>query len=581
MLTDLNIRNFAIIDELDIHFDGGLNILTGETGAGKSIILDAMALVLGERADTTMIRTGEETAYVEASFQLSPKMLNFLEPILVGEGLENEPADMLLLTRELRLSGRNICRINGRAVNLSLQKQLGDRLVDIHGQGQHLSLLRRKSHLPLLDAFAGLDDKRHAVAATVRQLQSIRRKLKAQKENERSLAQRLDLLRYQVNEIDAANLFVGEEEELREERKRQANVEQLLLYANEALMALGGSDDDSISASDLLGKAERTVEQLSSLDPSMEAFSENVESIYFQINDLITELIRYRSKLEYDPARLGYLEERLELINRLRRKYGDDIESILTARQSAQDEIEKITHDEELTERLQKQERALLEELGDEGKILSNKRKQAASKLATAVEKELSELNMVEARFEVNFNEIESEDGAPVGSKVLQFDESGFDQVEFLVSANPGEDLKPLAKVASGGETSRLMLAMKTVLARVDSTPTLIFDEIDQGIGGRIGEIVGQKLWGLTMEAEHQVIIVTHLPQLAGYADGHFRVSKQIKGDRTTTTVVRLDGNPRVLELKDMLGANDQAAAITAESLLRQAEANKKSRKNS
>lgn len=581
MLSDLNIRNFAIIDELEIHFDGGLNILTGETGAGKSIILDAMALVLGDRADTTMIRTGQETAYVEASFQLSQRMLDILAPMLVEEGLENEPADILLLTRELRLSGRNICRINGRAVNLSLQKQFGDRLVDIHGQGQHLSLLKPKSHLALLDAFANLDAERRTIASIVRQLRSIRKKLSSQKEDERSLAQRLDLLRYQVNEIDAANLFVGEEEELREERKRQANVEQLLIYTNEALMALGGTDDDSMSASDLIGKAERTVEQLANLDPSMETFSEKIESLYFQINDLTTELIHYNSKLEYDPARLGFLEERLELINRLKRKYGDDIESILASRQDAQDEIVMIAHDEDLTDQLRKQEGVLLKKLGEQGLILSKKRKQAATKLASAIEKELSELNMVEARFEVNFDMIENQDGAPVGTRMLQFDESGFDQVEFLVSANPGEDLKPLVKVASGGETSRLMLALKTVLARVDSTPTLIFDEIDQGIGGRLGEIVGQKLWGLTKQAEHQVIIVTHLPQLAGYADGHFHVSKRIKEDRTTTSVVRLDGDRRISELKDMLGAHDQSAAITAESLLRQAETSKKARNES
>jgi DNA repair protein RecN (Recombination protein N) len=575
MLSELYIQNFAIIDDLRLTFDAGLNVLTGETGAGKSIILDAMALVLGDRADTTMVRDGSDTAYVESTFHLDAKMLVVLDPLLKSEGLEGDSDEILLLSRELRLSGRNICRINGRAVSLSIQKQMGELLVDIHGQGEHLSLLKPRSHLPLLDAYAGLNTDREIVARTVRQLRSVQREKQKIQHDELTLARRADLLSHQVSEIDGATLHDGEEEELREERQRLANIEHLLQYTNSILLALNGLDDELPSTGDLLGQAEHATEQLASLDPSMKSHLVKLQEISFQLSDFVSDLIGYQSRLEYDPARLDFVEERLELITRLKRKYGNSIVSILAARDAAENELATISHSEESLLQLKKQEEDLLHQVGKLGEKLSNRRQNAGKQLASAIEIELIDLNMERARFDIQIEHIDADGGAWVGSRRLAFDENGIDQIELLVSANAGESLKPLAKVASGGETSRLMLALKTVLARVDETPTLIFDEIDQGIGGRIGDIVGRKLWALTNPAEHQVIVVTHLPQLAGYADGHFHVSKQLSGERTTTMVAKLDKDGRVHELAEMLGTDDQHARGAAESILRQAAINK------
>lgn len=568
MLAELYIRNFAIIDDLRIKFFTGLNVLTGETGAGKSIILDAMALVLGERADTTMIREGCDEAYVEAAFELNLELQSGIGPLLEVEGLAGDQADLLLLSREIRTNGRNICRVNGRAVNLALLREVGDRLVDIHGQGEHLSLLRPRSHLPLLDAYAGLEEERRSLANRVILLNKVRQELSNLRQSERELSQRVDLLQYQIDEIDAANLTIGEEEDLRGERARIANVERLIQLSTSALSFLNGQDEESISAIDLLGDAERTLEQLARLDPEQVAFHELLKGLNYQLNDLVAELIRYREQLEFEPGRLDYLEERIELINRLKRKYGDDIAGVLAYMEQAKAELDNITRSGQRIEELVQEENRLLHQIGEQGRLLSEKRQAAAQILASSLEKELADLNMDQAKFRVSINQEPHEDGAYVGSNRLAFDSMGIDKVEFLVSANPGESPRPLAKVASGGETSRLMLALKTVLATVDATPTLIFDEIDQGIGGRVGDVVGRKLWGLTMPAKHQVIVVTHLPQLAGYADGHYHVSKRMDNSRTTTTVKNLDDGDRVEELAAMLGTQGEHATGSARSIL-------------
>lgn len=568
MLADLYIRNFAIIDELRVQLGSGLNVLTGETGAGKSIILDAMTLVLGDRADASMVRDGCDNAYVEATFFLGPELMDSISHFLEGEGLGGDQPDIVLLARELRLNGRNICRINGRAANLALLREVGDQLVDIHGQGEHLSLLQSRSHLPLLDAYAGLVKERTQFSQNVAQLRLIQTELNDLRQDERSLAQRVELLKYQVEEIDAANLRDGEEEELRAERVRLANVEQLIERTGAALLLLNGQDGEVPAASDLLGQVERELLQLSKLDPSQEPLLEKAQGLAFQLNELSIELSDYQVKLEFNPDRLNYVEERIELINTLKRKYGDNIAAILAWRNNALTELEGISHSEERIAVLIVQEDKCLHQIGELGQALSEKRRRAGRRLSSSIESELADLNMDRAQFSVDFSRREDASGAYVGNERLAFDESGIDQVQFLVSANPGEALKPLARVASGGETSRLMLALKTVLARVDSTPTLIFDEIDQGIGGRVGDVVGRKLWGLTASGQHQVIVVTHLPQLAGYADGHFHVSKQLLEGRTTTSVETLDQEQRVVELAAMLGTKGKHARGGARSIL-------------
>lgn len=575
MLTELYIRNFAIIDELRLQFHNGFNVLTGETGAGKSIILDAVTLMLGGRADTTLVRAGAGVAYVEAIFTLSEALKKILSPILEAEGLEGEKNDSVLLSRELRLNGRNICRVNGRTVNLSVLRDVAEPLIDIHGQGEHLSLLQPRSHLPLLDSYAGVQSDRAELAKEITALHEIQRELADLRQNERMLAQRADMLRFQIEEIDAAKLTEGEEEDLRAERTRLANSEQLMKSASEAVNLLTGMDDDSQAVADMLGQAERALVQLTRYDETQGPLLERLQGLIYQLSELSSELQSYLNEVEYNPSRLDFVEERLELINMLKRKYGEDIGSILALGGRAKTELTRIGNSEERIAELEKRQEGYLRRCGGMALILSHKRQAAAKKLATAVVGQLVDLQMDGAKFQVQFGRTPQADGLYVEKERLAFDKTGFDQTEFLISTNPGEPLKPLAKVASGGETSRLMLALKTALAQVDETPTLIFDEIDQGIGGRVGDVVGRKLWGLTDVAEHQVIVVTHLPQLAGYGDFHFHVSKGQKDGRTTTRINSLDQNGRVEELAAMLGTQGEYATGGAESILAQANGTK------
>lgn len=575
MLTELTIRDFAIIDELQLKIAPGFNVLTGETGAGKSIILDAMTLILGGRADTSMVRTGAEQAYVEARFHLENHVQTAILPLLTEEGLEGESDDDLLVARELRQNGRNICRVNGRAVSLTLLKQIGENLIDIHGQGEHLSLLKPKAHLPLLDAYANLIPEQRTLAAEVSAYRKIQRELAELRRNEQLLAQRMDMLKFQIEEIDAANLVDGEEESLKGERKRLGNMEQLNQVAAELLAIFLGADVDAPSVTDLLSQAERAMGQLVRLDEAQAGLLPRLQGLISEFQDMARDLQHYQGELEFDPERAIFVEERLELLNRLKRKYGDSVAAILQTRDAAAAELDKLTHSEERIAELEQEQENYLHRIGQMAEQLSQKRQAAAQTLAQGVVAELADLQMEGAKFEVNFQRTPDSQGAYVGTERLAFDESGIDQAEFFVSANPGEPVKPMVKVASGGETARLMLALKTVLAQVDSTPTLIFDEIDQGIGGRVGDTVGYKLWGLASQGGHQVIVVTHLPQLAGYGDVHFHVSKGQSSGRTITHMRQLSRSDRVEELAAMLGTHGQHARSGAMSILAHANSKK------
>jgi len=580
MLTEIHIRNFAIIDDLQLRFVSGFNVLTGETGAGKSIILDAMLLLLGSRADTTMIRAGAAEATIEATFRLDEALQAQIGLQLEEEGLEGEQPDLLQLARELRDSGRSICRVNGRSVNLSLLREIAAPLVDIHGQGEHLSLLRPRSHLPLLDAYAGLLPERKEMAAAVKKVQKVVDELQTLRRNERSNAQRADMLRFQIEEIRAARLQTGEEEELRAERTRLGNAEQLLRSASEAVTLLTGMDDDSIAVADMLGQAERALVQLTRYDESKGAMLEQLQGLVFQVSELSSDLQSYLDELEFNPGRLDEVEERLELIGSLKRKYGEDIPAVLTLQEAAEAELDQIGNSAERIAVLEKELETELHRVGRQADALSRARHDAAQRLGAAVEAQLNDLRMAGTRFQVDFQNDVDPQGLYVGERRLAYDQTGIDKVEFMISTNPGEPLKPMAKVASGGETARLMLALKTALAQVDATPTLIFDEIDQGIGGRVGDIVGQKLWGLTAVANHQVIVVTHLPQLAGYGDIHFHVSKGLVDGRTITAVEALDRDGRVQELAAMLGTHGEYARDGASSIIDTAQRVKAGLKN-
>ncbi len=587
MLSELTITDFAIIDRLQLNFAPGFVVFTGETGAGKSIIIDAVDLLLGGRAEATMVRAGADVARVEAVFQLDDDpaagsgqgLRSTVEAILAREELlDGEAAPEVSLAREVRREGRNVCRVNGRVVSLAVLKEIGQLLVDVHGQSEHLSLLRTREHLYLLDRFANLEDERAGLAKVVSDLNAVRKELGALRLSEREMERRLDMLNFQINEIASARLKPGEDKTLLEERTRLANAEKLAALADDALHALSDGTDETPSAADLLGEAARSLAGLAKIDSALGETRDLALSLSEQFRDLARDLGDYRDRIEFNPKRLDAVEERLELIKNLQRKYGATIEDVLAYAAKAEAEREGLTHSGERIAELQKKEDALLRRIGQMGQKLSATRRAAGEQLARAIEAELDDLRMERAQFGVDLQSEDDPQGAYVEGRRVAFDSSGLDRIEFLVAPNVGEGLKPLAKIASGGETSRLMLALKSVLARADRTPSLIFDEIDQGIGGRVGAIVGRKLWGLA-EA-HQVLCITHLPQLAGFGDQHFKVEKDVQGDRTVTRLRALDGAERVSELALMLGGTGEKTLESAEEILEYVRAEKAAAQN-
>jgi DNA repair protein RecN (Recombination protein N) len=570
MLTELHIQNFAIIDRLELKFGPGLIILTGETGAGKSIILDAVTMLIGGRVDTTVIRTEAEFAFVEGVFSLKGPEKEALHEILKREELLDDQ-NYVTLTREMRREGRSIARVNGRTVNVSLLKELGALLVDIHGQSEHLSLLDTRAHLGLLDRFADVGNALSAYRQSYHKLLTLRRELKELRQAQAEAERRIDFLNYQAEEIEAAKLKPGEDTELKQERDRLANAESLAEYVQQALTALDEGTPESPAASDLVGQAAQAMMGLVKIDLEHGELSEQTTALEETLAELVRGLRDYLEEIEFNPKRLEEVEERLDLIFSLTRKYGGSIEKVIASGTDARAQLENISQATERIGELEKEETALLKKLAEEGGALSRKRQQAAATLGKGIETELDDLRMASAQFSVDFQTRPAPDGIPVeDGKCLAFDHNGYDKVEFLVAPNPGEGLKPLVKIASGGETSRLMLALKNVLARADEIPSLIFDEIDQGIGGRVGLVVGQKLWNLARN--HQVFCVTHLPQLAAFGDQHYQVQKLVQDKRTLTRVAPLAGEPRLLELAQMLGQIGQGTLQSAHEILQTAQ---------
>ncbi|MGC9393322.1 MAG: DNA repair protein RecN [Anaerolineae bacterium] len=597
MLRELHIKDFAIIDDLHLTLEPGFNVLTGETGAGKSILIDAVALLLGGRGDTTVVRAGADHARVEGLFILTPSEQDSLATLLQVEALEGDTPDVLWLSREVRNNGRTVARVNGRAVSVSLLREVAENLVDIHGQSEHLSLLRVREHLNLLDGFAGLEPQRAQVAELVQQIQAVRRDLHALRQSERDRMQRIDLLRFQVDEIRAAMLAPGEQEALESELVRLSNAEQLTALSANLVAVLEEGRGQSPAILDLIGRAQRDIAVLARVDVTLAPQMQTLEEVGYQVEDLARTLRDYLGDVEFNPRRLTWVEERLSLLRQLARKYGGTVEEVLAYAEKAAAELETLEHSDERIAELAEQEVALLAQCATLCQALSQARQAAAVRLLAGVEAELQDLRMEGARLGVAFQWREATEGIPLeaplpaestvtslGMEVCaddtvaraDFDVTGMDRVEFLVAPNPGEGLKPMARIASGGETSRLMLALKAVLSRADRTPTLIFDEIDQGIGGRVGAIVGLKLWQLTSSGgnggvQHQVLCITHLPQLAGFGDVHFGVQKQIANGRTVTQVVRLLDETRLAELSLMLGTQGEAAHQGAVEILAQA----------
>lgn len=587
MLTQLSIRNFALIDRLDLEFEEGFHVLTGETGAGKSILIDALAFVLGERAGVDLIRTGAEKALAEAVFHLSPEV--FTEAL--ARWAEE---DQIVLSRELSRSGRSQCRINGRIATAGALREVAAHLVDLHGQHEHQSLLSPEKHVELLEAWAGerLQAPTRRARKLFAELQAVRREIRALKTDERERARRLDLYQFQIDEIDAADLVPGEEEELLADRSRLANAEKLFAAAAAALAALSEGDGDRAPAAlDLLGLTARELEEIAALDESLGPVLESVQTALYAAEDAARALRDYQEKIEFNPARLEQVQERLELLRTLKKKYGDTIEEVLAYRKRIGAELTTLAGSEERVAELEARLGKLAAELDAAAAALYDARRQAAREFETALVAELEDLAMAATVFEVRVEPPRPATAAvSEGGTATPHDESPcraelpvgdgrsregladvLGRVEFLISPNPGEPVKPLAKIASGGELSRVMLALKGLSAvggdeNRSSLPTLIFDEIDVGVGGRTAHALGEKLAKLGRRC--QVLCVTHLPQIASRATAHYRVEKSVVGERTVVEVRRLEEEERVEEVARMLGGATATARTHAREML-------------
>ena len=564
MLRELHIQNFAIITDLTLKFDNGLVVLTGETGAGKSIILDALSAVLGTRIDSGVVRSGSNHAFVEALFELDNVTLDLLRPLLEQEGLL-EDERFLTLSREIRAEGRSIARVNGRSVNLGIQSEIGSALVDVHGQSEHLSLLQVKSHRELLDRFAKNSDLLQKYREQYRLWSHYEDELANLKRIQTNADERTDILRYQIGQIEAAKLKPDEEEPLINERMRLSNAEILSRFAQSALQSLDESSPDTNAVTDLLGLASHDLSSLAKIDAQMQTLADQAENALNNLTDIAYELRRYNEQIEFNPTRLDQIELRIDLINSLKKKHGGSVESVLKYLATATDELNEIEGVEGQIDEVLEKIRQVKETLAEIALKISEIRQKAGIQMSAQMEEQLSLLEMRKAKLKVNIVQLEDPQGLPIKNG-LAFDINGIDKVELLIETNPGEGFKPLTKIASGGETSRLMLALKEVLAEADQIPTLVFDEIDSGIGGRVGMTVGSMLWKLGRH--HQVMCVTHLPQLAAFGDQHFKVNKQSQNDRTITQVLEVTDQLRVAELAEMFGSPGEQSLQTAKELL-------------
>jgi DNA repair protein RecN (Recombination protein N) len=532
MLTDLFIKNFAIIDNLHVSFGNGLNILTGETGAGKSIIIGAIELILGGRVSADIIRTGADEAVVEALFDLSGQ--DAILAALAETGIDGNGE--LLVKRVIARSGKNRVYLNGGLSTITMLSETARLLVNIYGQHESQTLLRQENHLALLDGFAGLGGLRTEVAALFEEYRRVRAEIKRLEEGEREAARRVDLLEFQSAEIGAAELRPGEEEELVRERQLLSHAEKLFQNSQWAFETLYGGEQTILG---LLNEVRARIAETALIDDTLGTLAENLQSMCIQLEDAALSLRDYAGKVEADPHRLQEVNDRIDLLQRLKKKYAPTVEEIILFKEQVDRELVMLTNSGQTRRELEKDLADFEKQLAGKAKDLTSKRHEAALAIKSAMEKELHELAMKNARFEVSLETL-SEPRT-----------SGMDKVEFLFSSNPGEAPKPLSRIASGGELSRLMLAMKQVHPESD-VPTLIFDEVDTGIGGAVSALVGKKLKKVCRR--QQVLCITHLPQVAAFADQHYKVEKKVEEGRTNTQVAFLGGDQRVFEMARMLG---------------------------
>ena len=540
MLRLLHIENIAVIEQAEIVFEDGFNVMTGETGAGKSIVIDAISAILGERAYRDMIRTGTSRAAVRAIFDRVPELPWFAEN---GVPYDAETE----IRRELTADGKNLCRVNGTAVTVGVLKKLGVQLINIHGQHDSAALFDEAQHLTVLDSFAEDEAERAAYAERYEAVRALRREIDRLSMDESEKLRRMESLQYQIDELTKAHLRPGEEEELEARRKLMQNAEKLSDGLHEASACLDG-DSQTDGAATLLGQAERALARLARIDDQLAPLQETVADLMYRVRDCAEQVAEQVDALSFSEAELDDVEQRLDILHRLHRKYGPTCEEMLAYLEKAKNELDEIEFSSDRVEQLKKKLRAAEQTAQEAALVLRERRKRAGEQLSARICSELAELDMKKVEFSCVFTETEL---TPLGA----------DAVAFYMTANAGEALKPLSKVASGGELARIMLALKNVLAERDRVPTLIFDEVDTGVSGRAAQRVAEKL--LAVSRTKQVLCVTHLPQLAALADTHFRIAKREADGRTYTSVTPLDLEGRRQELARIIGG----ASITETTL--------------
>lgn len=547
MLVEMTIENFAIIESLTLSFHEGMTTLTGETGAGKSIIIDALGLLAGSRASVDVIRQGADRCHLEGVFDW-PKNPQFFA--LMQELLVNQEEDYLVVQRDIALNGKSICRVNGHLMTLANLKRIGRFLVDIQGQNEHQSLLQADQHQRLLDEFGGSDFQLALTEykALYKEWQALAKTVLSRKKNEQSYVQRLDMLRYQVDEIEQAELVSGEEESLTEERDKLLNF-QKIVDAFASVHQLLSTDDHGVL--DNVSLAANELESVASFGKEYELLSESLTTVYYQLQDVAADLSRQMDILEFDEQRLHQIEDRLEIIHQLKRKYGESVEFILAYYEKISLELLETAQSDGQLDQLESLLKEKEEQVAKKAAILHENRKEIARRLEKAIMNELRELYMEHTQFAVRFEALSQ-----------GYNEFGKDDVLFYLSANPGEPLRPLEKVASGGEISRILLALKTVFSTSQELTSIVFDEVDTGVSGRVAQAIAEKISQIGRRS--QVLCITHLPQVAAFADFQYFISKTVQNNRTKTTVVELTKEERVEEIARML-AGAEVTTLTKE----------------
>lgn len=554
MLSNLKISNIAIIKEAVVDFNDGLNVLTGETGAGKSIVIDAINAILGERTSRELIRTGSDVAEVSAMFSHISSAVNEL---LIENGIPVEEDNTLLLYRKMTLDGKNVCKVNGNTVTVSMLKRIGQSLINVHGQLDNHNLLNDELHYTYIDSYAENSDIKNDYLSSFNDYCECKRLYDNLIVDESEKARKIDLLTYQINEITDADIKIGEWDELEKRKKVLQNAEQLMTLINGAVELMDGSDSFN-GISDMLNTASNSLVKASSYDESLNNIADTVSEMSYNINDCVTELKDFIYNFDVNPSELNEIEDRLDVFFRLSKKYGSDETKILQFLENAQKELDEIAFSDRKKEELEIQLKEKYSTLVASGKKLSDNRKKYGEKFINEVKSELSFLDMTSIVFEIVQNQ-------------KSFDETGADEIYFLISANAGEEPKPLSKIASGGELSRIMLAIKNVLASKDNINTLIFDEIDTGVSGRAAQKIGIKLKEVSQN--RQVLCITHLAQIACFANNHYLISKSERDNKTFTKIDCLDNDGRIQELARIIGGIEpsQLSLDTAKEMIENA----------